>query len=57
MALGHAVDENDAVELLNAVDKVDLDGTWQAGTGGAVVSERDQWKLVEIAGERGVTPD
>ncbi len=49
--------ENDAVELLDAVDKVDLDGIWPAGTGGTVVSERGEWRLVEIADERGVTLD
>jgi hypothetical protein len=49
--------ENDAVELLDAVDKVDLDGTWPAGTVGTVVSERGESKLVEIADERGVTLD
>lgn len=52
-----AIRENDAVELLDAVDKVDLDGIWPAGTGGTVVSERGEWKLVEIADERGVTLD
>lgn len=51
------VRENDAVELLDAVDKVDLDGTWPAGTIGTVVSERGELKLVEIADERGVTLD
>lgn len=51
------VRENDAVELLDAVDKVDLDGTWSAGTIGTVVSERGESKLVEIADERGVTLD
>lgn len=49
--------ENDAVELLDAVGKVDLDGIWPAGTGGTVVSERGESKLVEIADERGVTLD
>jgi hypothetical protein len=51
------VRENDAVELLDAVDKVDLDGTWPAGTIGTVVSERGESKLVEIADERGVSVD
>jgi hypothetical protein len=49
--------ENDVVELLDSVDKVEADGKWPAGTAGAVVSERGEWKLVEIADERGVTLD
>jgi hypothetical protein len=49
--------ENDAVELLDAVDKVDLGGSWPAGTVGTVVSERGESKLVEIADERGATLD
>ena len=49
--------ENDAVELLDSVDKVEADGSWPAGTVGTVVSERGEWKLVEIADERGVTLD
>ena len=36
---------------------MDLDGSWPAGTVGTVVSERGEWKLVEIADERGVTLD
>jgi hypothetical protein len=44
--------ENDAVKLLEAVDAVDADGTWQPGTIGTVVSERGEWKLVEIAEDR-----
>jgi hypothetical protein len=49
--------ENDAVELLEVVDAIDADGSWPAGTVGTVVSERGEWKLVEIADERGVTLD
>jgi hypothetical protein len=52
-----AIRENDAVELLDAVDKGEADGKWPAGTVGTVVSERGEWKLVEIANERGVTLD
>jgi hypothetical protein len=52
-----AIRENDAVELLDPVAKVDAGGKWPAGTVGAVVSERGEWKLVEIANERGVTLD
>jgi hypothetical protein len=49
--------ENDAVELLEAVEAVDADGSWPAGTIGTVISEHGQWKLVEIADKRGVTLD
>lgn len=41
--------ENDVVELLEAVDKVDGVGSWPAGTVGAVVSDHGGVKLVEIA--------
>jgi hypothetical protein len=44
--------ENDAVELLEAVEAIDADGSWPAGTIGTVVSERGEWKLVEIAEDR-----
>lgn len=44
--------ENDAVELLEAVEAVDAAGSWPAGTIGTVVSERGEWKLVEIAEDR-----
>jgi hypothetical protein len=44
--------ENDVVELLDPVDKTEARGSWPAGTVGAVVSERGEWKLVEIAEER-----
>lgn len=47
-----AIRENDAVELLEAVEAVDADGSWPAGTVGTVISERGEWKLVEIAEER-----
>jgi hypothetical protein len=39
----HAIHEHDAVELLDAV------GEWPAGTGGAVVSDYGEVKLVEIS--------
>lgn len=39
----HAIHEHDAVELLDQV------GDWPAGTGGAVVSDYGDVKLVEIA--------
>lgn len=39
--------ENDVIELRETV------GTWPAGTIGAVVSERGDAKLIEIADERG----
>lgn len=44
--------ENDAVELLDAVEKIDAAGSWPAGTVGTVVSERGDIKLVEIAADR-----
>jgi hypothetical protein len=46
-----AIKENDVVELLDGVDK------WPAGTGGTVISERGEWKLIEISDERGVALD
>ena len=49
--------ENDAVELLDSVEAVDSAGNWPVGTVGTVVSERGEWKLVEIADRRGVTLD
>jgi hypothetical protein len=49
--------ENDAVELLDSVDKVGADSRWPAGAVGTVVSEHGEWKLVEIADRRGVTLD
>jgi hypothetical protein len=52
-----AIRENDAVELVDAVGKVDTDGSWPAGTIGTVVSEHGEWKLIEIADERGVALD
>jgi len=44
--------ENDVVELLDSVDKVDGAGSWPAGTVGAVVSDHGDVKLVEIAEDR-----
>jgi len=44
-----AIHELDVVELLDPVDKVELEGQWPAGTRGTVVSERDDLKLVEIS--------
>jgi hypothetical protein len=52
-----AIREHDLVELLDPVDKVEADGSWPAGTVGTVLDERGESKLVEIANERGVTPD
>ncbi len=57
MALGQAIRENDVVELLDAVDKVDGAGSWPAGTVGAVVSDHGDVKLLEIADDRGVMLD
>ncbi len=51
------VRENDVVELLGTVDKTDADGSWPAGTVGAVVSDHGEVKLVEVADERGVMLD
>jgi hypothetical protein len=45
----HAIHELDVVELLDPVDKVELEGRWPAGTRGTVVSERDDWKLFEVS--------
>lgn len=47
----HAIKENDVVELLDGVDK------WPPGTGGTVISERGEWKLIEISDEGGVALD
>lgn len=44
--------ENDVVELLDAIDKVEGAGKWPAGTTGTVVSDHGDVKLVEIAEER-----
>jgi hypothetical protein len=44
--------ENDVVELLGAVDKVEGPGKWPAGTIGTVVSDHGDVKLVEIAENR-----
>jgi hypothetical protein len=52
-----AIHENDYVELTQAVDKVEGTGQWPAGTIGAVVSEHDQHKLIEISDDRGVMLD
>lgn len=43
----HRIRENDVIGLREAV------GAWPAGTIGAVVSERGDAKLIEIADERG----
>lgn len=45
----HAIHELDVVELLDPVDRVELEGQWPAGTRGTVVSESDDLKLVEIS--------
>lgn len=52
-----AIREHDVVELLDAVDKVEADGSWPAGTVGTVLDERGGSKLVEIADARGMTLD
>jgi hypothetical protein len=57
VALGQAIREHDVVELLEAIDKVEADGSWAAGAVGTVLDERGGSKLVEIADERGVTLD
>lgn len=45
----HAIGELDVVELLDPVERVELEGQWPAGTMGAVVSDHGELKLVEIA--------
>jgi hypothetical protein len=45
----HAIGELDVVELLEPVDRIELQGKWPAGTVGAVVSDHGDLKLVEIA--------
>ncbi len=35
--------EHDVIELLDRVEK------WPAGTSGTVISERGEWKLIEIS--------
>jgi hypothetical protein len=47
----HAINENDFVGLLDAV------GEWPVGTTGTVVSERGEWKLIEISDDQGVMLD
>jgi hypothetical protein len=41
------ITENDYVELTCGI------GKWPAGTRGAVVSDHDAWKLVEISDDQG----
>lgn len=49
--LRQMIRENDCVELLEPV------GKWPTGTTGTVVSERGEWKLVEISDDRGIALD
>jgi hypothetical protein len=48
-----AIHENDVVELTRPVAKTQEAGDWPAGTIGAVVSEHDQHKLIEISDDDG----
>lgn len=52
-----AIRENDVVALVEVIDKVEGVGRWPAGTTGTVVSERGEWKLIEISDECGVALD
>jgi hypothetical protein len=45
------ITENDVVELTRAI------GRWPAGTRGAVVSDHDAWKLIEVSDDQGVMLD
>ncbi len=53
----HAINENDVVAFIDAVDKVESAGRWPAGTRGAVISDYGDFKMVEIANEQGETLD
>jgi hypothetical protein len=52
-----AIREHDVVELLDAINRAEADGSWPAGTVGTVLDQRGESKLVEIADERGATLD
>jgi hypothetical protein len=52
-----AIHEHDVVALTKPVDKVEGVGQWPPGTVGAVVSERGEHKMIEIANERGEALD
>jgi hypothetical protein len=45
------ITENDVVALTRDI------GKWAAGTKGAVVSDHDAWKLVEVSDDQGVMLD
>ena len=51
------VRENDAVELLDAVDKVDLDAPGRPAPSAPSSASVGKSKVVEIADKRGVTLD
>ncbi len=52
-----AIREVDVVAFVQAVDKVNGDGRWPAGTTGTVVSDYGDHKEVEISNDRGVALD
>ncbi len=53
----HAIHEHDVVALRQPVNRGEGAGQWPAGTIGAVVSERGDHKLIEIADDQGVMLD
>jgi hypothetical protein len=44
-----AIHENDVVEFIEPVDKVEATGQWPAGTRGTVLAEHSEHKLIEIS--------
>jgi hypothetical protein len=49
--IGAKITENDVVQLREPI------GSWPAGRRGVVHAERDAWRLIEIADDRGVMLD
>jgi hypothetical protein len=53
----HAIGEIDVVAFTDAVDKVEGEGQWPAGTTGTVVHDFGEMKMVEISDEHGQALD
>ena len=51
------IGEHDVVAFTEPIAKDESTGTWPAGTIGAVISDYDEAKLIDIVGENGETLD
>ena len=57
VTIKQAIGEHDVVAFTETIAKAEHPGNWPAGTIGAVVSDYDDHKMIEIVGKDGETLD